>query len=130
MFEEYLGDLKDYKLILNESVISRIIQDQFGTVQNLQRAIIPEASQELFVAVSYYKLKTSSNDFFSAPGHAHFHPGVAGVEVETAVAEEAGVVVKDMAGEELVLLAEEVIGLLRLIFYREIFFRSTYYCIN
>ena len=54
---------------------------------------------------------------FSAPGHAHFHPGVAGVEVETGVAEEAGVVVKDMVVEELVLLAEEVIGLLRLIFY-------------
>lgn len=47
-----------------------------------------------------------------APGHAHFHPGVAGVEVETGVAEEAGVVVKDMVVEELVLLAEEVIGLL------------------
>jgi len=47
-----------------------------------------------------------------ALGHAHFHPGVAGVEVETGVAEEAGVVVKDMAVEELVLLAEEVIGLL------------------
>ena len=52
---------------------------------------------------------------FSAPGHAHFHPGVAGVEVETGVAEEAGVGVKDMVVEELVLLAEEVIGLLRLI---------------
>lgn len=49
-----------------------------------------------------------------APGHAHFHPVVAGVEVvvETGVAEEAEVVVKDMVVEELVLLAEEVIGLL------------------
>lgn len=46
------------------------------------------------------------------PGLAHFHPGVAGVEVETGVAEEAGVGVKDMVVEELVLLAEEVIGLL------------------
>ena len=39
------------------------------------------------------------------------------MEVETGVAEEAGVVVKDMVVEELVLLAEEVIGLFRLIFY-------------
>ena len=38
--------------------------------------------------------------------------------VETGAAEEAGVVVKVMvAVEELVLLAEEVIGLFRLIFY-------------
>ena len=56
---------------------------------------------------------------FSASGHAHFHPVVAGVEVvvETGVAEEAEVVVKDMVVEELVLLAVEVIGLFRLIFY-------------
>jgi len=50
-----------------------------------------------------------------APDHAHFHPEVAGVEVvvETGAAEVAGVVVKVMvAVEELVLLAEEVIGLL------------------
>ena len=65
---------------------------------------------------------------FSAPGHGHFHPGVAGVEVETGVAEEAGVVVKDMAGEELVLLAEEVIGLLRLIFYFHPVSWSYYFC--
>ena len=39
------------------------------------------------------------------------------MEVETGVAEEAGVGVKDMVVEELVLLAEEVIGLLILIFY-------------
>ena len=65
--------------------------------------------------MQYQKIHVA-NDVFSAPGHAHFHPGVAGVEVETGVAEEAGVVVKDMVVEELVLLAEEVIGLLRLIF--------------
>ena len=62
-----------------------------------------------------------ANALFSALGHAHFHPGVAGVEVETGVAEEAGVVVKDMVVEELVLLAEEVIGLLRLFFYFTLF---------